>query len=195
MAESNTFLSAFLNSSRLMLPFGHIIGDPDYGFSVIERGLSIWSTPPEGALLSTTLVWMEFAVDGDYRQRHVCMHSNGGCAILPTPLAQTPHGHLTAFCRFPLIITLVLFIFTFMPLFSKLSFHLLSLLVRSSSVSAITATSLTYNNSHGKLTLHSLDKAHMTITNSKGLNAEPWLAQNSYCYNKLFLQLFLHLCT
>ena len=29
-----------------------------------------------------------------------------------------------------------------------------------------------YNNSHGKATLNSLDKASMTITNSKGLNAE-----------------------
>jgi len=26
----------------------------------------------------------------------------------------------------------------------------------------------------GKITLNSLDKASMTITNSKGLNAEPW---------------------
>jgi len=31
-----------------------------------------------------------------------------------------------------------------------------------------------YNNSHGKATLNSLDKASMTISNSRGLNAEPW---------------------
>ena len=42
--------------------------------------------------------------------------------LLPSPLLQTPHGHLTAFCltfwRFPFIITLVLFILTLMPLLS-----------------------------------------------------------------------------
>jgi len=96
---------------------------------------------------------------------------------------------------FPLIITWFLFIFTVMPLFFTLSFHLLSLLIRSSSVSAITTKSYTYNYSHGKATLNSLDKASMTTTNSKGLHAEPWcmpLSQNHYCYHKLFLQLFLH---
>ena len=53
--------------------------------------------------------------------------------LLPMPLPQTLHGHLTAFCiifcHSPLIITLVLFIFTLMPLFSMLSFHSLSLLI------------------------------------------------------------------
>jgi len=113
---------------------------------------------------------------------------------------QTPHGHITAFCitvcRSPLIITLVLFIFTLMPLFSTLSFHSLSLLIRSSSVSAITTRSSVYNNSHGKATLIYLDKASMTITNSKRLNAEPWciatFTSNCYSYHKLFLQLSLH---
>ena len=41
------------------------------------------------------------------------------------PLSHTPHGHLAAFCidfwRSPLIITLVLFTFTLMPLFCTLS--------------------------------------------------------------------------
>jgi len=58
--------------------------------------------------------------------------------LLPTPLPHTPHGHLTAlcitFCDSHLIITLVLFIFTLMPLFSTKSFHSLSLLIRSSSL-------------------------------------------------------------
>jgi len=61
-----------------------------------------------------------------------------------------------------------------MLLFSTLSFHSLSLLIRSSSVSAITTRSSAYSNSHSKVTLNSLDKASMTITNSKGLNAKPW---------------------
>jgi len=54
-----------------------------------------------------------------------------------------------------------------------ITFHSLSLLIRSSSVSAITTRSSAYN-SYGKATLNSLDKASMTITNSKVLNAEPW---------------------
>jgi len=77
------------------------------------------------------------------------------------------------FCCSPLTMTLVLFIFTLMPLFSTKSFYSLSLLIRSSSVSAITTRSSAYSNSHGKATLNALDKASMTITNSKGLNAEP----------------------
>jgi len=83
----------------------------------------------------------------------------------------------TVCCRFKLpdrFQTLVSFIFTLMPLFSTLSFHSLSLLIRSYSVSAIKTWSSAYNNSLGKTTLNSLDKAYMTITNSKGLNAEPW---------------------
>jgi len=120
--------------------------------------------------------------------------------LLPTPLPQTPHGHLTAFCitfcRSPLIITLLLFIFTLMPLFSTKLFCLLSLLIRSSSVSANTTRSSAYNNSNGKATLNSLDKASMTVTNSKGLNAEPWciltLPENHCCFHKLFVQLLLH---
>jgi len=52
--------------------------------------------------------------------------------LLATPLPHTPHGHLTAFCvtfcHSPLIITLVLFILTLMPLFSTKFFHSLSLL-------------------------------------------------------------------
>jgi len=63
---------------------------------------------------------------------------------------------------FPLTITLVLFIFTLMPLFSTLFFHSLSLLIRSPSLSAITTCA--YNNSRGKSTLNSLHKAFMTIT-------------------------------
>ena len=71
-----------------------------------------------------------------------------------------------------LIITLVLFIFTLMPLFSMLSFHSFSLLIKSSSVSALTTKSSAYNSSHGKVTLNSQDMASMTITNNNGLNAE-----------------------
>jgi len=80
--------------------------------------------------------------------------------LLSTPLPQTPCDHLAAafcitFCHSPLIITLVLFIFTLMPLFSTLSFHSLSLLIRSS-VSAITTKSSAYS-CHGNATLNSLD--------------------------------------
>jgi len=45
-----------------------------------------------------------------------------------------------------------------------------------------------YNNSHGKATSNSLEKAFMTITNSNGLNSERWctltLPQNSHCHHK-----------
>ena len=61
-----------------------------------------------------------------------------------------------------------------MPLLSTLSFHSLSLLISYSSVSAITAKSSAYSNSHGKATLNSLDTASVTIMNNSRLNAEPW---------------------
>jgi len=48
-----------------------------------------------------------------------------------------------------------------------LSFHSLS-------ISAVTTKLSAYNNSHGNVTLNYVDKASMTITNSKGLYAEPW---------------------
>jgi len=87
--------------------------------------------------------------------------------LLPTPLIQTPHGHLTAFCvtfcHSPLITTLVLFIFTLMPLFSTKSFHSLRLLIRSSSVSAITTRSSGYSNSYGKATLNILIAVQMHV--------------------------------
>ena len=118
--------------------------------------------------------------------------------LLPTALSQTPHGHLTAFsitfCHFPLIITLALLIFTLIPLFFTISFHSFSLLIRSPSVSAITMNSSAYNNSHHKATLNPLDKASMTIKNSKGLNlslgAYRRLPQIVTVYI-MFLQLFL----
>jgi len=74
--------------------------------------------------------------------------------LLPMPLPQTPHGHLTAFCitfcHSPLIIsiTLVLFIFTLMSLFSTLSFHSLCLVIRSSSVLAITTRIISISRYH-----------------------------------------------
>jgi len=99
--------------------------------------------------------------------------------LLTTPPTHTPHDYLVAFCTgfwsSPLIITLVLFVFTLIPLFSTLFFYLLSLLIKSSSVSAITSKSSAYNSYQGKATLNSLDMASMTITNNSGLNdAEPW---------------------
>jgi len=48
-------------------------------------------------------------------------------------------------------------------------------LISETEVLAITTRSSAYNNSHGKVTLNSQDKASMTITNSKGLNAESWM--------------------
>ena len=59
------------------------------------------------------------------------------------------------------------------PLLSTLSFQSLSLLINTSSVSAITAKSSAYSSSHGRATLNSLDMASMTIRNNSGLNAEP----------------------
>jgi len=67
--------------------------------------------------MSSTLYTTTFPV-------YLLVHCIG---LLPTPLPQTTHGHLAAFCitfcRPPLIITLVLFIFTLMLLISTLSFH------------------------------------------------------------------------
>ena len=65
----------------------------------------------------------------------VCPITYGDHNYYQTPLPHTPHSHLAAFCtgfwRSPLIITLVLFIFTLRPLFSTLFFHSLSLLIES----------------------------------------------------------------
>ena len=76
---------------------------------------------------------------------------------------------------------------TLMPLLSTLSF---SLLISSSSVSAITAKSSAYSSSHGRGTLNSVDMASMTITNNNGLNPEPWcipcLATNTHPFNGPF---------
>ena len=55
-----------------------------------------------------------------------------------------------------------------------LYFHSFSLLISSSSVSAITAKSSAYSSFHGRATLNSLDMASMTITNNSGLNPDPW---------------------
>jgi len=87
-----------------------------------------------------------------------------------------------------------------MPLFSTLSFHLLSLLIRSSSVSAITAKSSAYNNSYGKATLDCLDETSIKITDSNGLSAEPWCRWTFTSKHLLLTQtvptaVFLHLCT
>ena len=59
-------------------------------------------------------------------------------------------------------------------LLSTFSFLSFSLLISSSSVSAITAKSSAYSSSHGRATLNSLDMASMTITNNSGLNPDPW---------------------
>ena len=61
--------------------------------------------------------------------------------LLPTPLLQTPHGHLAAFCHTIWRSALIITLFLFMPLLSTFSFHSFSLLISSSSVSAITAKS------------------------------------------------------
>jgi len=47
-----------------------------------------------------------------------------------------------------------------------------------------------YNNSHGKATLNSLDKASVTITNSRGLHAEPWYIADFT--SKLLLLLYIY---
>jgi len=47
-----------------------------------------------------------------------------------------------------------------------------------------------YNNSHGKATPNSLDKASMTTTNRKALNAEPCCILNFTSKPLLFLQGF-----
>jgi len=75
---------------------------------------------------------------------------------------------------FPAVQRLFLKFNTARPLLTTLSFHSLSLLIISSSVSAITSKSSAYSSSHGRATLNSLDMASMTIMNNSGLNAEPW---------------------
>ena len=54
-----------------------------------------------------------------------------------------------------------------MPLFSTISFHSFSLLISSSSVSAITAKSSAYSSSYGRATLNSLDKKTQNETKIK----------------------------
>jgi len=87
--------------------------------------------------------------------------------LLPMPLPQRQRGQLAAFCIFfcrsPLIITFVIFVFTQMPLLSMLTFSSLSLLVRWCLISPITTKSSTYNNSHGNVTPNCLDNASMTV--------------------------------
>ena len=120
--------------------------------------------------------------------------------LLPTPLPQMPNDHRTAFCiSFWRSLLFILFLFTLIPLFSALSFHSLSLLIRSSSVSAITTRSSAYNNSH-LMQLWILYvwlpwQSQITIDSMLNLGAFQLLPQNIYCYHKLFWQLFLHLCT
>jgi len=111
----------------------------------------------------------------------------------------------------PLTITLDLFIFTLRPLNFTLSFHWLSLLIRSPSVSAITTKSSAYNSHGNAMKFHTYlaqfsksDTGHklwlpwqsqITMDSMLNLGAYKLLPQNIYCYHKLFLQLFLHLCT
>jgi len=102
--------------------------------------------------------------------------------LLPTPLPQTPHGHLAAFCILHYLLPFSTYHnLGFTDIYSHtsilrviLSFMPLSLLIRLSLVSAITIKSSSYNNCRGKANLNSLVKASLTITNSNGLNAEPW---------------------
>jgi len=68
-------------------------------------------------------------IAGGFLHTHFC--TTDIIKLLPTPLPQTPHSHLVAFCislwHSPLIIYFVSFIFTLMPLF----FHVILPLIKS----------------------------------------------------------------
>jgi len=78
--------------------------------------------------------------------------------LLPAPLPQTPHGHLTAFwvtsSHSPLIMSLALLIFNLVPLFSMLSFCSVCLLIRSSFVSAIKSSQVAFNKNVASIHLY-----------------------------------------
>jgi len=90
--------------------------------------------------------------------QHLRLHST--CYLLPLPANHNP----------------------LMPLFCTLSFHSLSLLIRSSSVSAITSRSSAYKNSHGKVTLKLPWKSQIAKELIAIFGAYWPLPQNCYCY-------------
>ena len=100
----------------------------------------------------------------------MCSHGRAHWRQLVNMIEQSICGDNAALCQIALTTC-----YSFCcPLFCTLSFHSLSLLITSSSVSAITTKSSSYNSSQGKATLNYLDMASMTITDNSGLNAEPW---------------------
>jgi len=116
-----------------------------------------------------------------YHKHHIrlvaqgCQPSWKGYKFLPVPLCWMwvwctwPPSSIMHYLRIsPLIITSVLFIFSFIPLPSSQSFYWLSFLI-SSLLSAITTKSSTYSNSHGKASLNFMDIASVTV-------AEQWVS-------------------
>ena len=81
-----------------------------------------------------------------------------------------------------------------MPLLSTFSFHSCSLLISSSSVSAITAKSSAYSRSDGRATLNSLDMASMTIIRWTISALEVFL-NDMCCINPRFTYLLTYLLT
>ena len=99
--------------------------------------------------------------------------------LTPTPKVHTPQGYfgflaenLVCFAVGTRI--LVLLIITSKPHDSSEVFQAGILSLRSARESLKIARSSAYSNSHGQLTLNSLDKASITIMNSKGLSIDPW---------------------
>src|SRR5213080_2067841 len=106
----------------------------------------------------------------------------------PTPLPQTPQGHLPLFITsptsYPHLITFVLVTFTLSPFFSKAHFQILILASKSFSESANITRSSAYSSSQGSPSLCSLDSASSTMIKSKGPNTDtlcmPTLTSNHY---------------
>src|SRR6188768_891845 len=104
-----------------------------------------------------------------------CLHN---IELFPTPLLQTPHGHLddSSNGTEPTLqfITLVLPTLTLRPFISSSSFHFPSFSIKLSSDSAIITKSSAYSSSHGNPHPKCCVSASNTMVNSSGLSTEPW---------------------
>src|SRR6188768_2291692 len=104
-----------------------------------------------------------------------CVHN---IELFPTPLLQTPHGHLDDSSigteQTLQFITLVLPTLTLSPFISCSSFHFLIFSIKLSSDSAIITKSSAYSSSHGNPHPKCRVNASSKMVNRSGLSTEPW---------------------
>ena len=98
--------------------------------------------------------------------------------LLPTPFLQTLHGYLpesfNVWRLTALTMILVSLMLTLRPLASKLVFHLINFILRSSSVLVMITRLSAYSNSQDVPEQNSRDKASSTMMNKRGLSTELW---------------------